>query len=110
MPIYLYRCQNCQNELEKLQKVADPPLTDCPHCQQSSLKKVLAPVGIIFKGTGFHKNDYSASKGSSGSTAAKPAAAAGETASDSKTSAAASSSESTATSSSPATGGSEKSV
>lgn len=71
MPIYLYRCQQCNLEIEKLQKVSDPQLTDCPTCAAATLKKVLAPVGIIFKGTGFHKNDYSGSGSkSSGSSSA----------------------------------------
>ena len=32
MPIYEYQCQACRHELEKLQKIADEPLRDCPGC------------------------------------------------------------------------------
>jgi putative FmdB family regulatory protein len=70
MPIYAYRCQSCQGVHEALQKFSDAPLVDCPHCGQSSLRRLISPAGIIFKGSGFHKNDYgpngkSASKSSS---------------------------------------------
>jgi putative FmdB family regulatory protein len=39
MPIYEYRCEACGHEMEKLQKLADAPLTDCPACGQPTLKK-----------------------------------------------------------------------
>ena len=88
MPIYLYRCQQCNLEIEKLQKVSDPQLTDCPNCAAATLKKVLAPVGIIFKGTGFHKNDYSGSSSkSSVSSSPRPASSDSSGSSDSSTAA-----------------------
>ena len=68
MPIYVYRCKACQEYTESLQKVNDPPLVDCPHCAAAALERVIAPVGVIFKGTGFHKNDYSAKPSSSSSS------------------------------------------
>ena len=71
MPIYVYKCQECSTYHEALQKVSDPLLTTCPACQKEALTKVIAPVGVIFKGTGFHKNDYSSQSKSTG-TAAKP--------------------------------------
>jgi putative FmdB family regulatory protein len=68
MPIYVYRCQACQEYTEALQKASDPALIDCPHCGAPQLQRVIAPVGVIFKGTGFHKNDYSAKPSSSSSS------------------------------------------
>lgn len=62
MPIYAYKCSSCQNTHEVLQKVSDGAPAACPHCSAGPLQKVLAPVGIIFKGSGFHKNDYSGGK------------------------------------------------
>ena len=59
MPIYVYRCEACQALTEALQKIGDAPLVECSHCKAMSLKKILSPVGIVFKGSGFHKNDYS---------------------------------------------------
>jgi putative FmdB family regulatory protein len=67
MPIYQYRCDSCNKYSEALRKMSDPPLTVCPLCQAEGLVKVIAPVGIIFKGSGFHKNDYS-STGATSST------------------------------------------
>ncbi|HEB99417.1 MAG TPA: zinc ribbon domain-containing protein, partial [Thiotrichales bacterium] len=37
MPIYEYQCNNCGHELESLQKISDPPLSDCPECGESAL-------------------------------------------------------------------------
>jgi putative FmdB family regulatory protein len=72
MPIYVYRCQECNEYTEALQKASDPLLKTCPHCQAEGLVKVIAPVGVIFKGTGFHKNDYSGKSGAA-SGSSKPA-------------------------------------
>ena len=72
MPIYLYRCESCGDNQELLQKAGDPPPPKCAACgAEGTMRKKIAPVGIIFKGSGFHKNDYSGSGGgskSSGST------------------------------------------
>lgn len=62
MPIYAYKCSSCQTIHEVLQRVSDTGPSTCPHCAAGPLQKVLAPVGIIFKGSGFHKNDYSGAK------------------------------------------------
>ena len=56
MPTYQYRCTECGEELEAVQKFSDDPLTVCPACQ-GSLRKVFSPVGIVFKGSGFYRND-----------------------------------------------------
>ena len=60
MPIYGYRCSNCGHEFEIQQKMADKPLTACPKCQ-GKLTKILYPVGISFKGSGFYTTDYKSS-------------------------------------------------
>ncbi|MBX3168430.1 MAG: zinc ribbon domain-containing protein [Candidatus Eremiobacteraeota bacterium] len=76
MPIYVYKCTECNEYCEALQKASDEPLKTCPNCQAEALTRVIAPVGVIFKGTGFHKNDYSGKSGSSSKSAAdesKPA-------------------------------------
>jgi putative FmdB family regulatory protein len=56
MPIYEYRCTQCQHIFERYQPVGDPVPT-CPQCGSAS-KKVYASVGLIFKGSGFHTTDY----------------------------------------------------
>ncbi len=64
MPTYGYRCSNCGHEFEIRQKITDQPLKTCPECQ-GKLTKILYPVGISFKGSGFYTTDY---KGSGSST------------------------------------------
>jgi putative FmdB family regulatory protein len=57
MPTYGYRCSNCGHEFEIRQKMTDEPLKTCPKCQ-GKLTKILYPVGISFKGSGFYTTDY----------------------------------------------------
>ena len=68
MPIYGYRCRSCGNELEVLQKMSDPPLKTCPKCS-GELTKILYPVGVIYKGSGYYSTDYKSGKASSSSAA-----------------------------------------
>lgn len=58
MPIYEYRCENCGHELEKLQKMSDPALTECPECKQEALKKVISAAGFRLKGSGWYETDF----------------------------------------------------
>ena len=74
MPIYGYRCSQCGHELEVRQSMSDEPLRVCPECS-GALRKLLYPVGVQFKGSGFYTTDYrdggsggSKSKGESGSS------------------------------------------
>ena len=57
MPVYTYRCENCGVQFERTQKFTDNPLTWCPECGKTTLRKVYTPVGIVFKGSGFYKTD-----------------------------------------------------
>jgi putative FmdB family regulatory protein len=61
MPTYAYRCKNCEHEFEIRQRITEDSLTECPECK-GTLTKLLFPVGIVFKGSGFHVNDYPSSK------------------------------------------------
>ena len=58
MPTYEYRCKACGSEFELFQKVTDPAPAECPKCAGGPIQKVFRSVGIIFKGSGFHVNDY----------------------------------------------------
>ncbi|MFE3580224.1 FmdB family zinc ribbon protein [Streptomyces vinaceus] len=92
MPTYQYQCTECGEGLEAVQKFTDDALTECPNCH-GRLKKVFSAVGIVFKGSGFYRND---SRGASSSStpasskpstpAAAPAAPAASTTSSSSTS------------------------
>ena len=70
MPIYGYRCSECQHELELLQSMSDAPLTQCPQCG-GRLQKLLYPVGVHFKGSGFYSTDYKKNGGSKTSTSSE---------------------------------------
>ena len=63
MPTYQYRCVDCSDELEVVQRFTDDPLTECPSCE-GSLRKVFSAVGVVFKGSGFYATD-NRTKGSS---------------------------------------------
>jgi putative FmdB family regulatory protein len=84
MPIYTYRCENCGVQFEREQSYSEPPLKICPECRKKSLKKVISPVGVIFKGSGFYSTDHKSSSGSSSSAAPKKDEKKPETKADSK--------------------------
>lgn len=56
MPIYEYECEQCGVRFEKSQRFVDPVLTECPECN-GHVHRVMQPVGIIFKGSGFYVTD-----------------------------------------------------
>ena len=65
MPIYTYRCENCGVQFERHQSFNDEPLKICPECRKKTLKKVITPTKIIFKGSGFYATDHRSSSGDS---------------------------------------------
>lgn len=78
MPTYQYQCTDCGEALEIHQSFSDDALTECPACG-GNLRKVFNAVGVVFKGSGFYRNDSrpkdasATSSGSSTSSASKPA-------------------------------------
>jgi putative FmdB family regulatory protein len=66
MPIYEYDCRQCDERMEMIQSISDPPYTHCPKCG-GEIRKLVSSPAIQFKGSGFYKTDYasSASGGSS---------------------------------------------
>ncbi len=71
MPTYVYRCQGCDTLREAVQKITADPLTTCESCG-GAVRRVVQPVGIVFKGTGFYVTDYkrveSSANGKNGDT------------------------------------------
>ncbi len=61
MPIYEYRCPN-GHTFELFQKMADPPADSCPTCGAGPVEKLLFPVAVHFKGSGFYSTDYGSRK------------------------------------------------
>ena len=81
MPIYEYQCEACEHKFEKLQKISDDPLKDCPACHEPRLNKLVSAAGFRLKGGGWYETDFKTGKkknvsgsdasGSSGSDASK---------------------------------------
>jgi putative FmdB family regulatory protein len=63
MPVYTYRCENCGIQIDRHLKYTDKPLTRCPECNKKSLRKVISPVRIVFKGSGFYSTDHQSPSG-----------------------------------------------
>ncbi|WP_405687121.1 FmdB family zinc ribbon protein [Streptomyces sp. NBC_00057] len=105
MPTYQYQCTECGEGLEAVQKFTDDALTVCPSCE-GRLKKVFSAVGIVFKGSGFYRND---SRGSSSSSTPASAKASGSASSDSSSTGSGSDTKSSASSSSAASSSSSSS-
>ena len=63
MPIYIYRCESCGVQFERHQSFTDEPLKRCPECNKNSLRKVLTPAGIVFKGSGWYATDHKSPSG-----------------------------------------------
>lgn len=86
MPTYEYACPKCGHEFEAFQSMKDEPLTKCPKCKKTGVKRLVGGgAGLIFKGTGFYITDYKTKKGtpssdsgssSKSSSDSKPAASA----------------------------------
>jgi putative FmdB family regulatory protein len=64
MPVYTYRCDSCGVQFERHQSFQDAPLKTCPECRKKSLKKVITPTRVIFKGSGFYATDHRSSSSS----------------------------------------------
>ncbi len=58
MPIYEYQCQSCGHELEKIQRMSDSPLTDCPDCGKAGLRRLVSAAGFRLKGGGWYETDF----------------------------------------------------
>lgn len=67
MPIYDYLCASCGNRFEVRQGFSDDPGAPCLKCQGAA-QRVMHPVGIVFKGSGWHSTDYRSRSSSNGST------------------------------------------
>lgn len=71
MPTYTYQCDSCGNGFEAVQRFADDPLTECPECG-AAIRRVIQPVGVVFKGSGWYITDSRPKSTSEGADAAKP--------------------------------------
>ena len=83
MPTYEYACKACGEHLEVVQSFKDDPLTECPNCK-GELRKVFAPIGIAFKGSGFYKTDSRPAPKEKSSSSSSSESKSSESKSDSK--------------------------
>ena len=70
MPTYQYACTDCGHRFELVQSFTDPPASECPVCG-APVRKVFSSVGVVFKGSGFYRNDSRESAQSASAAAAK---------------------------------------
>ena len=69
MPTYQYQCTECGESLEVQQSFTEDALTECPTCH-GRLRKVFNAVGVVFKGSGFYRNDSRVGSGSTSGSGA----------------------------------------
>lgn len=58
MPLYEYRCSQCDEHFEELQKLTDPVLVDCPVCHQPRLVRLISAAGFRLSGSGWYETDF----------------------------------------------------
>ena len=62
MPIYEYGCAACGYAFEEMQKFGDPPLQDCPQCEQPAAQRKISIIAFLLKGGGWYKDGYGNNK------------------------------------------------
>jgi len=75
MPVYTYRCGSCGVQIERHQFFHDAPLKICPECRKKTLRKVITPTKVIFKGSGFYSTDHKSASGNNSSSEDKSSSA-----------------------------------
>src|SRR6184192_3610897 len=107
MPTYEFACKSCGRHLEVFQRIAEEPLSVCPHCG-GQLRKVYHPAGILLKGSGFYKTDNRRKPATSSSDSGSSSSSSSSSSSDSSSSDSSSSSSSGSSSSGSSSSGSSK--
>ena len=85
MPTYSYACTECANKFDVVQAFSDDALTTCPVCS-GRLRKLFGSVGVVFKGSGFYRNDSREAAKSAANGSAKSTESAASSSSDSSSS------------------------
>ncbi len=58
MPIYEYRCPDCEKVFEVMQKFSDEPVKECRYCDGKKVEKLISRSSFVLKGTGWYQSDY----------------------------------------------------
>jgi putative FmdB family regulatory protein len=82
VPTYEYRCVSCEHQFERFQRMSDDPVSECEVCGQA-VKRLLFPVAIHFKGSGFYSTDYSKKSSIGPGSSSTACAASGQASGDS---------------------------
>ena len=65
MPLYEYECFLCHHRFERIQRVSDTPVAECPNCG-GAVRRLLGVPALQFKGSGFYITDYGKGNGAGG--------------------------------------------
>jgi putative FmdB family regulatory protein len=79
MPTYQYACRSCNHRFDVVQGFDESALTTCPACGEEQLRKLFGNVGVVFKGSGFYRNDSRSGKAKTTSGSTKPSDAGSST-------------------------------
>jgi len=77
MPIYAYRCSNCDFQKDVMQKMSEAPLHTCPECGKETFAKQLTAAGFQLKGSGYYATDFKSKSQPKAEPVCAPCAAAG---------------------------------
>jgi len=77
MPLYEYRCLECGVRFERLQRVSDDPVAECPECG-GPVERLLGVPALQFKGSGWYVTDYGKGSAKSSSRSERSEAGSGE--------------------------------
>ena len=62
MPIYDYKCSDCEHQIEVIQKISDKPRVTCPKCNKKTLKNLISAPSFRLKGSGWYETDFKTGK------------------------------------------------
>jgi len=65
MPIYEYQCKKCGHRFERIQRIGDASIHECPACK-GEVERLISASAVQFKGSGFYKTDYAPKAGGGG--------------------------------------------
>ena len=63
MPIYEYRCDRCDHEFEREQRITADPVKTCPECKSRRVKRLISQTSFVLKGSGWYSDLYSSDSG-----------------------------------------------